>query len=77
MSKQVDRFIVSVNRAAELAAKEAKPIFVSVIKSMTTKDAWGILKGANDAAIQYLDRTISTQLFSKCNPIIKNDLWTK
>lgn len=74
MGRQVDRFIVSMNRAAELAAKEAKPIFVSAIKSMTIKDAWGILKGEDDAATQYLDRTTSNQLFGKFNPIIKRSL---
>ena len=74
MSKEVDRFILSLNRAAEKAAKEAKPIFVSAIKSMTIKDAWGILKGEDDAATQYLDRTTSKQLFNKFNPIIKRSL---
>ena len=74
MGKEVDRFIVSMNRAAEKAAKEAKPIFVTAIKSMTIKDAWGILKGEDDAATQYLDRTTSTQLFTKFNPIIKKSL---
>ncbi len=74
MGRQVDRFIVSMNRAAELAAKEAKPIFVSAIKSMTIQDAWGILKGEDDAATRYLDRTTSNQLFAKFNPIIKKSL---
>ena len=74
MGKQVDRFILSINRAAEKAAKEAKPIFVSAIKSMTIQDAWGILKGEDDAATQYLDRTTSKQLFTKFNPIIKRSL---
>ncbi|MEQ9426289.1 MAG: DUF4197 domain-containing protein [Cyclobacteriaceae bacterium] len=74
MNKQVDRFILSLNRAAEKAAKEAKPIFITAIKSMTIEDAWGILKGENDAATQYLNRTTSQQLFTKFNPIIKNAL---
>ena len=74
MGKEVDRFILSMNRAAEKAAKEAKPIFVSAIKSMTIKDAWGILKGEDDAATQYLDRTTSNQLYTKFNPVIKRSL---
>ena len=41
---------------------------------MTIKDAWGILKGEDDAATQYLDRTTSKQLFNKFNPIIKRSL---
>lgn len=45
MDKQVDEFVLSLNRAAEDAAKEAKPIFVDAIKQMTIEDAWSILKG--------------------------------
>src|SRR5690606_23195099 len=43
LDKQVDEFILTLNRGAEEAAKEAKPIFVSAIKAMTIEDAWGIL----------------------------------
>jgi len=74
MSKQVDRFILSLNRGAEKAAKESKPIFVSAIKSMTVQDAWGILKGEDDAATQYLNKTTSPQLKAKFQPIIKKSL---
>lgn len=74
MSKQVDRFILSLNRGAEKAAKESKPIFVTAIKSMTVKDAWGILRGEDDAATQYLNKTTSPQLKGKFQPIIKKSL---
>lgn len=74
MDKQVDEFILSLNRAAEDAAKEAKPIFVSAIKQMTIEDAWSILKGENNAATQYLEKTTSTQLKEKFKPIIKASL---
>lgn len=74
MGKDVDRFILSLNRAAEKAAIEAKPIFISAIKSMTIQDAFGILKGENDAATQYLNRTTSDQLYTKFKPIIKKAL---
>src|SRR5687768_15564644 len=42
LGSKVDDFIVALNRGAEDAAKEAKPIFVSAIKQMTIQDAWGI-----------------------------------
>ncbi|MGI8600732.1 MAG: DUF4197 domain-containing protein, partial [Chitinophagaceae bacterium] len=35
MGKEVDQFIATLNRGAEKAAAEAKPIFVSAIRSMT------------------------------------------
>lgn len=74
MNKQVDEFVLSLNRAAEDAAKEAKPIFVDAIKKMTIQDAWSILKGEDDAATKYLDKTTSPQLKEKFKPIIKASL---
>lgn len=74
LGKEVDRFIKTLNRGAEEAAKEAKPIFVAAIKSMTIEDAWGILKGEPDAATQYLKRTTTSQLTQKFQPIIHNAL---
>lgn len=74
MGSEVDKFIESLNRGAEDAAKEAKPIFVSAIKQMTIQDAWGILKGENDAATKYLSRTTSPLLTEKFKPVIQNSL---
>lgn len=74
LDKQVDQFIETLNRGAEEAAKEAKPIFVSAIRSMTIQDAWNILKGEDDAATQYLVRTTSDQLRGKFQPVIGNAL---
>jgi hypothetical protein len=74
MGKQVDEFIVSVNRAAEDAAKDAKDIFVVAIKNLTVKDAINIVKGSNDAATQYLKRTTSPELIVKFKPVIKTSL---
>ena len=74
MSDEVDKFIISLNRGAEKAAKEASSVFVSAIKSMTVEDAWGILKGENDAATKYLNKTTSPQLNAKFLPIISNAL---
>src|SRR5882762_4192168 len=56
LGNDVDRFIMTLNRGAEDAAKQAKPIFVDAIKQMTIEDAWGILKGQPDAATQFLKR---------------------
>ncbi|MBC7722401.1 MAG: DUF4197 domain-containing protein, partial [Pedobacter sp.] len=47
--KQVDEAIVSMNRAAEDAAKSAAPIFVNAIANMSITDAFGILKGGDSA----------------------------
>ncbi|HRG80814.1 MAG TPA: DUF4197 domain-containing protein [Cyclobacteriaceae bacterium] len=71
---EVDKFIMTLNRGAEDAAKEAKPIFISAIKQMTIDDAWAILKGEPDAATQYLRKTTSVQLKEKFSPVIQTSL---
>jgi len=74
LGKQVDEVILSINRAAEDAAKDATSIFVTAIKNMTVKDAINIVKGSNDAATQYLKRTTSPELKAKFKPVIKASL---
>lgn len=73
-NKQVDQFELSLNRAAEDAAKVAKPVFVKAITSMSIQDAVGILRGQDDAATQYLRRTSGQQLVSEFTPIIDSTL---
>ncbi len=74
MGKKVDEFNESMNRAAEKAATEAKPIFVTAIKEMTVRDAINIVKGENNAATIYLKNTTSPQLIGKFQPVIKTSL---
>src|SRR5450432_399725 len=74
LGSEVDKFVLSLNRAAEDAAKEAKPVFVSAIKEMTIDDAWSILKGEQDAATKYLIKTTAVPLKAKFKPIIQNSL---
>jgi hypothetical protein len=74
LGKDVDNFVLTLNRAAEDAAKEAKPIFVTAIKQMTIQDAAGILKGQPDAATQYLKGTTSSPLKEKFKPIVQASL---
>ena len=70
LNRQVDEFILTLNRAAEDAAKEALPIFKEAILQMSVQDAFGILKGENDAATSYLKRTTSASLEAKFEPVI-------
>jgi hypothetical protein len=71
LGNQVDEVILSMNRAAEDAAKDAETIFLNAIKSMTIQDAINIVKGSNDAATQYLKKTTSSALTTKFRPVIK------
>lgn len=74
LGNEVDRFVMTLNRGAEEAAKEAKPIFINAIRSMTIQDAWNILRGEKNAATEYLKRTTGPQLKARFQPVIKNAL---
>ena len=74
LGSKVDEVILSINRAAEDAAKEAGPIFVTAIRNMSIQDAIQIVSGKNDAATQYLSRTTTPGLKAKFSPIVKASL---
>ncbi|WP_247235176.1 DUF4197 domain-containing protein [Telluribacter sp. SYSU D00476] len=74
LGNEVDRFILSLNRAAEDAAKKSKPIFISAITSMTITDAVGILRGADTSATSYLRRTTNDQLYNAFFPVVDSTL---
>ncbi|RYU86200.1 DUF4197 domain-containing protein [Mucilaginibacter terrigena] len=74
LGKLADDVILSLNRAAEDAAVQAKPIFVNAIKQMTLTDVTNILLGKQDAATQYFKRTTTLQLSSKFKPVIQTSL---
>ena len=75
LNKLADNVILSLNRAAEAAAVEAKPIFISAVREMTFADATNILiSGQQDAATLYFKRVTNDQLSLKFQPIIQNSL---
>jgi hypothetical protein len=71
LGKTVDNVVLSMNRAAEDAAKKATPIFVNAITKMTITDGVNILKGADTAATSYLRKTTYTPLRTEFKPVIK------
>ena len=70
----VDKTILSLNRAAEDAAKSATPIFVNAIKQMTISDALGILQGGDFAATNYFKDKTTAALTAAFSPVITNSL---
>jgi len=74
MGKLCDNVILSLNRAAEDAAKQAKPIFINAITHMTLQDVSNILLGSQDAATQYFKKTTTEQLMASFKPVIQNSL---
>ena len=69
-----DQLINSINRAAEDAVKEARPLFTQAIKEMTFKDVQGILLGTERAATDYLQLSTSAGLKVKFAPPIQASL---
>ena len=70
--KYADELVETMNRAAELAVVEAKPILVNAVKNMSFDDARGILTGGEDAATQYFKRVTTTDLTAKFLPVVKD-----
>ena len=71
MKKQADELVLSMNRAAEAAAPEAKQLLVDAVKKMSVQDAKGILTGGPTSGTEYFRRTTSDPLRVKFLPIVK------
>ena len=61
----------SLNRAAEQAAGEAKPIFRSAIDKASLQDAVGIARGGDTGATEYLRKTSGGEITAKLLPLVK------
>lgn len=71
MGRQADELVTTMNRAAESAVVEAKPILLDGIKKMTLSDAKAILTGPQDSATQYFRRTSGEAIAQKFLPKVK------
>ncbi|MFW5792781.1 MAG: DUF4197 domain-containing protein [Bacteroidota bacterium] len=76
LEETVNDFIRELNRSAEHAAIQAKPIFVNAITEITFEDAWDILYGEDNAASNYLHLKTFDNLFTAFSPDISNSLET-
>jgi hypothetical protein len=72
MSAQVEKFELTMNRAAESAAQEAVPVFVNAIKGMSVANGFAILKGGDHAATNFLKERTTAELTAKFRPIVEN-----
>jgi hypothetical protein len=68
--KQVDEFVLSMNRAAEAAAPLAASHFADAIRDMTLEDVRGILSGGNTAATDFFRRKTHDNLYNAFKPIV-------
>ena len=70
MGKQVDSFVLAMNRSAEAAAPLATDIFVGAIKEMNFEDARRLLTGGETAATSYFQAKTSENLTAAFRPIV-------
>ena len=71
LKKPVEDFELTLNRAAEAAAKEAVPVFVEAITSMSIADGFAILRGGENAATNYLKEKTTAALLAKFRPVVE------
>lgn len=72
--KEVDEFVLSMNRAAERAAPKARDIFITAIRDMTIEDAIKILNGGDTAATDYFKSKTFDKLYDSFKPIISKSM---
>ena len=68
LGREVDEFLLSMNRAAEKAAPQALDLFLGAIREMTITDAISILRGNDTAATDYLRSKTSDKLYQAFHP---------
>jgi len=71
---KVDDFEMSMSRAAEQAAPEAKALFIDTIKQMSFDDARKILNGKDNAATLYFKDKTWDRLYDKFKPIVNSTM---
>ena len=72
INKYADGLIKTMNRAAETATAEARPMLLDAVQELSVEEAKRILGGGDDAATQYFRNTASEGLSQKFLPIVKN-----
>lgn len=70
----VDEFVLSMNRAAEKAAPQARRIFIDALRQMTFDDARQILTGGDTAATEYFREKTSDRIATAFRPIVEKSM---
>lgn len=71
LGPKADELVTTMNRAAEAAVPEAKPLLVDAVRQMSIQDAKSILTGGDDAGTQYFRRVTADKLRERFLPIVK------
>ena len=70
---RVDELVNAMNRAAEAAVAEAKPLLVAAVKSMSLDDARRIVSGGDNAATEFFAAKTREPLTVKFLPIVARE----
>ncbi|MFH1982044.1 MAG: DUF4197 domain-containing protein [Pseudomonadota bacterium] len=74
LGDQLDRFVLSMNRAAETAAPQATAIFLDAASRVTFADAATILNGRVDEATRYFKDNTQAPLTDLFTPIVHESM---
>jgi hypothetical protein len=74
LGTQVDEFEVAMNRAAERASAEARPVFWDEIRKLSIADAFGILNGGEHAATELFRQRTESELEARFLPIVQEKM---
>jgi hypothetical protein len=67
---RADELMTAMNRAAEAAVPEAKPLLLNAVKAMSVVNARGILTGGDNAATQFFADKTRARLSRRFLPIV-------
>ncbi len=68
--KRVDELVTAMNRAAEAAVPEAKPLLINAVKSMSVEDARKVITGGDNSVTQFFAGKTRDPLAEKFLPIV-------
>ena len=68
--QRVDELVTAMNRAAEAAVPEAKPLLVNAVKSMSVEDAVKIVRGGDTSVTDFFAGKTRAPLTQKFLPIV-------
>ncbi len=71
---QVNEFETAMNRAAESASAEARPVFWNEIRRLSIADAFAILNGGERAATNYFRSRTEAELQALFKPIVQEKM---
>jgi hypothetical protein len=71
LGKQTDELVLAMNRAAEAAVPQAKPLLLNAVHAMTLSDAKAVLTGGDGSVTRFFREKTQQPLSVKFLPIVR------